>query len=643
MVKTIKAYIKKENEYTNSIMAQTSELQNKIYNEIKNRYKSISFSNVIKIKEYEYYWKIKNGAQYKTYFRKNSLNKKEELILDLNKIAEGHKYFLFDDFKISTNNTFIAYSVNTTGTEEYITYIKKISTDKIIKKITGVWELEWLDDNTIVYTTIDKIYRSYRAYISNFIDKFKKNKLLYEEKNAYYYLSVKKSESEKFLFLYSIGIDSTEIRFIQIGDYKNDLKLFNKNKKSICYIEQFGKYFYMLTNENAPNFKLVRTPVNNKLKENWKTLIPNNKNNKLDSFKVFRNYIVIKVISDATNKIIVLNIVTGTKKFIKMPQKMCTVSFDTYQDFNSKNLRLIYSSFTIPKSLLEYDMDNNILKLNEIDKIKKYNSSNYKTEKIYATAKDGNKIPISIIYKKELNRNKRQPMLLWGYGAYGICYLPTFSVERLSLLDRGVIFGIAHIRGGSEKGSRWYQEGKLLKKKNTFNDFVACAEHLIAKRYTSKELLVIEGASAGGLLIGSVINKRPELFKAAVMTSPVVELLSKISDKKRPFTIREYKEWGNPNKKKYYNYIKSYSPYENIKSQRYPNILVIIGINDVKVYYLEVLKFIAKMRKMKSDNNLLLLRINISGGHVMSSKNEERYKSLAFKYAFILMTLGIKH
>ena len=581
--------------------------------------------------------------QYKTYFRKKSLSKNEELVLDFNKIAKEHKYFLIDDLKVSTNNTFVAYSINTTGTEKYVAYIKNIETDKIIQKITGIWELEWLDDSTLIYTTINKNYRSYKAYSSKFVDRFSKNKLLYEEKDASYYLSIKKSESKKFLFLYSIGVDSTKIRYINIEKNKDKFKpIITKKNKCINYIEHFDKYFYILTNENAPNFKLVRMPINNKIKENWKILIPNNKNNKLDSFKVFYNYIAIKSISNATNKITILNIVTGSKKFIKMPENMCTISFDEYQEFNNKKLHLIYSSFTIPKSLLEYNMETDTLKFNSTYKVKDYDSSNYKTEKIYATAKDGNKIPISIIYKKKLEKNGKRPLLLWGYGAYGICYLPTFSVERLSLLDRGIIFGIAHVRGSSDKGNWWYHDGKLLKKKNTFDDFITCAEYLIAKKYTSKNLLVIEGGSAGGLLIGSVINKKPELFKTAVMTSPLVDLLNKMLNKKHPFTIREYKEWGDPNKKRYYKYIKSYSPYENIKQQKYPNILAITGMNDVKVYYEEVLKFIAKMRKMKIDNNLLLLKINSSGGHVMSSGNEDRYRSIAFKYAFILMTLGIK-
>ena len=269
--KQFKEYIKQENEYTASIMARTSELQEKIYNEIKNRYKNIDFSEIIKINEYQYYWKIKNGMQYKTYFRKKSLSKNEELVLDFNKIAKEHKYFLIDDLKVSTNNTFVAYSINTTGTEKYVAYIKNIETDKIIQKITGIWELEWLDDSTLIYTTINKNYRSYKVYSSKFVDRFSKNKLLYEEKGASYYLSIKKSESKKFLFLYSIGVDSTKIRYINIEKNKDKFKpIITKKNKCINYIEHFDKYFYILTNENAPNFKLVRMPINNKIKENWK-------------------------------------------------------------------------------------------------------------------------------------------------------------------------------------------------------------------------------------------------------------------------------------------------------------------------------------------------------------------------------------
>ena len=320
--KRVKEYIKKENNYTDLIMAQTAELQKNIHNEIKKRCENVNFSDVIKINEYFYYWRIKKGMQYKVYFRKKFASKKEEVVLDLNKIAKGHKYFLIDDFKISKNNTFVAYLINTTGTEKYVMYIKKIATRKIIQKIVGVWDLEWLDDNTLIYTTIDKRYRSYKAYISKYTHKFKKNKLLYEEKDASYYLSIKKSGNGEFIFLYSIGINSTEIRYINIENYENGFKLlFKRDKKNIYYIEYFDKYFYILTNVNAPNFKLVRTPINNKLMKKFEVLIPNNKNNKLESFKVFRGYIAVISISNATNKIIILNILTRSKRFIKTPIK----------------------------------------------------------------------------------------------------------------------------------------------------------------------------------------------------------------------------------------------------------------------------------------------------------------------------------
>jgi len=549
-------------------------------------------------------------------------------------------------YKVSPNNKYLAYSVDTDGSETYTINIKNLQTGELFpEKITNAYEsLEWANDNeTFFYTVLDTANRPFQAYKHILGTEPKKDTLVYDEKDEAFYLSLSKTKNKNYILFNSGSQISSEVSYLEADKQSGPLTIISPRIKGVeYYVENHDNDFYIQTNENAPNFKLMITPVSNTSKENWKEIIPHFNTVKIDNIQSFKNFLVVTERENAIKKILIINLSNYELKYVDFPEPVYNVELAANPDYESSTLRFIYESFTTPVSVYDYDMEKHtrvLLKQREI--LGGYEPGNYEAERVYAKATDGTIIPISLVHKKGFIKDGNSPLHLYAYGSYGISSDIDFDSTRLSLLNRGFTFAIAHIRGGGDMGKQWYEDGKFLKKKNTFTDFIACAEHLINEKYTSKDKLVISGGSAGGMLMGAVTNMRPDLFKAVVADVPFVDVINTMMDPTLPLTVIEYDEWGDPNKKEFFDYMKSYSPYDNVQAQTYPNMLVTAGLNDPRVGYWEPAKFVAKIRTMKTDNNLLLLKTNMGAGHGGASGRYEYLKDVAFQYAFFLDRLGI--
>ncbi len=640
------AYLEAENAYTKAEMKHTEGLQEKLYSEILGRIQQTDESVPTKRDDYVYYTRTEEGKQYSIYCRKLLSNDaKEEVLLDGNKMAEGKKYFRVGNFAPSPNHNLLAYSVDTEGDEAYTIHVMDLHTGKLLADAipNTYYSLEWANDNaTFFYTVLDAAKRPYKVFRHTL--GVEKNTLVCHETDERFTVELEKTRSRAYILI-NIGSSLTsEVRYLKADRPKGRFAtLLPRIQETEYDVTHHGDSWFIRTNDGAKTFRLVEAPVKDPSRENWKEVIAARKESTLESVTAFKDDLVTEERDQGLIRIRIQNFTTSDVHYVEFTEPVYTASLGANAEYATKLLRFNYTSLVTPDSVFDYKMDTRERTLKKQQPVLGgYDSSKYQSERIYATSADGVKVPISLVYKKGLVQNGSAPMLLYGYGSYGISMDPTFSAARLSLLDRGMIYAIAHIRGGADLGKPWHEDGRLLIKKNTFHDFVACAEYLIAEKYTSPEHLSIMGGSAGGLLMGAVTNMRPDLFRAVVAKVPFVDALNTMLDASLPLTVGEYEEWGNPNEKPYYDYIKSYAPYENVAAKEYPAMLITAGLNDPRVSYWEPAKWAAKLRAMKTDKHPLLLKTNMGSGHFGSSGRYEYIKETAFDYAFLLSALGIE-
>lgn len=633
-------YLKAENKYTDAMTEHLKPLQDELYKEMIGRINEDDASVPVKDDEYYYYSRMEKGKNYAINCRKKgSLDAKEEIILDENILAEGKEYFSVGALEMSPDHKLMAYAIDVNGSEEYDIYIKNLETGEMltdeIENTAG--NIVWANNNTtFYYTMLDETHRPFQLYRHDLGKN--DNKLVFEELDGAYFLYPFKDKSEQFIYVYLGSKVTTEMHFMNADNPDDNFKVIQPRKQGMEYsVASHGTDFYVLTNDNALNFKLMKTSVNTPSMENWQEVMPHDDKVLLSSVETFENHLVIYGRKGGFKHIHITDLRTNKSHEVAFPEPVYTYSSSENPTFEGSIIRFTYSSMITPRTVYDYDMDSKKLTTKKVYEVKGgYDKSDYVVERVEATAADGTKIPMSVAYKKGVKRDGTNPCYLYAYGSYGSSTEPYFSTIRVSLLDRGFVFAIAHIRGGSEMGRKWYEDGKFLKKKNTFTDFINCAEHLVKEKYTNSDKLAIAGGSAGGLLMGAVLNMRPDLFNTVVAHVPFVDVINTMLDETIPLTVVEYEEWGNPNDKIYFDYMLSYSPYDNVEAKDYPNILITAGLNDPRVQYWEPAKWTAKLRDMKTNENTLLLKTNMGAGHGGASGRYEALKEYAFEYAFVL-------
>jgi oligopeptidase B len=644
------AYLNEENAYHKSKLAHTETLQRSLFEEMKGRIKEDDEGVPYFKGGYFYYHRYIKGAEYPLYCRKKgSLEAEEEVILNVNELARGHEFFQIGGLGTSEDQQMLAYSFDNVGRRIYQLTFKKLNGSEVlqdeISEVTGnfVWDNE---GNSIFYSKQDPhTLRPFQVYRHILGTSQENDQLIYEETDETFTCHVSKSKSKEYIFLVSESTVSSEYRFIPASNPDTAPTLIQARQRDLEYDVDHGEGdFLILTNaHSSKNFKLVKAPVGQPGIENWVDFIPHNEFVLLEGFEVFKNHLVVQERFNGQTRLELRNWEGKEKHIIRMDDPTYTVWIGNNPEYYTQVLRFGYNSLTTPGSVFDYDMvshERTLMKQQEV--VGGHNPKDYGSERVWARAEDGTEIPISLVYKKALfKKNGSSPLLLYAYGSYGLSMDPTFSSNRLSLLDRGMVFAIAHIRGGQEMGRYWYEQGKLLHKKNTFTDYISCAEHLIREGYAAKAQLFGMGGSAGGLLMGTVINWRPDLFKGVVAAVPFVDVVTTMLDETIPLTTGEFDEWGNPKDKIYYDYMLSYSPYDNVKAQDYPHLLVTSGLHDSQVQYWEPTKWVAKLREMKTDNHLLLLYTNMEAGHGGASGRYKALKELAMEYAFILNLAGL--
>jgi oligopeptidase B len=642
------AYLEEENAYTKAMMADAEDLQTELYEEMKGRIKETDTSAPVKIDDYYYYSRTEEGKQYPIYCRKRDrLDNKEEVLLDHNELAKDHTFLDLGVFEVSPDHQLLAYSINTDGSERYTVCVKDLTTGELLTDVVEntYYSLEWRNDSrSFFYTTLDDAMRPSDVHVHTLGTDSREDTPVFSESDERFFVSVSKSRSKKYIFIESGSKVTTEVYFLDADIADTALKVISPRQQGHeYYVEHHDESFFILTNDQGQNFRLVKTPVTAAGSDDWTEVISHRDEVMLDSFDVFKDYLVLYELVNGLINVRIQHFGDQSEHYVQFSEEVYAVRGVDNPTFDTVTLRLAYSSLVTPESVYDYRMDTKerqLVKQEEV--LGGYDSMQYETKRVWATAADGARIPISLAYKKaSLQTGRPNPCWLYGYGSYGMVLSPSFSANRISLLDRGFIFAIAHIRGGGEKGRGWYQAGKYLQKENTFSDFIASAEHLITEGYTSKEELMVCGRSAGGLLIGSVLNKRPELFKAAIADVPFVDVMTTMLDPTIPLTVTEYEEWGNPNDKEYYTYMRSYSPYDNVRAGDYPHLLVTAGLNDPRVQYWEPAKWVAKLRTAKTDNNTLLLKTEMEQGHMGASGRYDLLKEIAFEYAFALKILSV--
>lgn len=642
-------YLKAENQYLDQMMADTKDLQENLFQEMKARIKEKDESVPVFKNGYYYYTKTEEGKQYFKYCRKKgSLNAPEEILLDVDKMAEGKAYYSATGFSISPDNQWLAFGVDDVSRRQYKIYFKNLKTGEIIDdNITNTsGQAVWAKDNqTIFYTANNPETLLSEKIVRHSVGKNSStDQIVYEEKDKSNYIWVSKSKNGEYIIITSQATTSSESLYLKADTPFESFKVFQPRMKNVLYsIIPLENKFLVFTNKDALNFQIMETPLNKTRVENWKTFIPHRKNVLLEEIEVFKNYFVIDEKSNGLSQLVVIDRKTGKKENIKFDEPAYTIYSSANPEYNTDNFRFGYTSMITPTAQYEQNLKTKkrtLLKQQEV--LGGYDKTQYVTERLWATAKDGVKIPISIVYKKDFKKDGKQPLLLYAYGSYGSSMYANFSSTLLSLLNRGFAFAIAHIRGGQEMGRQWYEDGKMMKKKNTFTDFISAGEFLVKEKYTSPNHLYAQGGSAGGLLMGAIMNIKPELWNGIISQVPFVDVVNTMLDETIPLTTNEYDEWGNPNQEEAYHYMKSYSPYENIERKKYPNTLVTTGLHDSQVQYFEPAKWVAKLRDMKTDNNLLLLKTDMAYGHGGASGRFDYLKDVALVYAFMLKLEGIK-
>jgi oligopeptidase B len=641
-------YLKAENEYTDTVMTSTKGLQQSLYDEIIGRIKEDDESYPTFKNGYYYYNRTEKGKQYSTYCRKkSSLNAPEEIIFDVNKMAEGKQAFIFIDYIISPDNNKVAFLYNETGSyAEFIMKVKDLNTGQIIGfTVEGAASAAWANDNkTLFYSTIDNTLRSNRIFRQQLFED--KNTLIYEEKDPKFSVYVSNDKRNEYVFISSSSSTTSEEQFISADLPLSPFKMFIPRIQDTDYSVYPHKdmFFVHYKDKENLNGKIYTTPLTGyEDKKSWKEFLPHDNSVRIESLDVLDKYVTLELRKNGLNEIHLKSINSEDNKVISFPEPVYNVSLIGNPEYDSLSIRYSYTSLNRPNTLYSFDIttgNSTVLKVQEIPS--GFDPDKYVVERLWATTDDGLQVPMAIVYKKGLKKDGSNPALLYSYGSYGMSSDAYFRSSMYSLIDRGFVFGIAQIRGGSDLGEQWYEDGKLLKKKNTFNDFIACTEKLINEGYTSSQKLAAMGGSAGGLLMGAIANMRPDLYQTIVAQVPFVDVVNTMLDKMLPLTTGEYEEWGNPEEEEYFNYILSYSPYDNIKQKNYPNMLITGGLNDSQVLFHEPTKYTAKLRANKTDNNLLLLHMNMDSGHGGATGRYDGIKDVAFEFAFILNRVGIE-
>lgn len=645
-------YLNAENAYTKEVMQHTEAFQKDLFEEMKARIKEDDASVPYKLNGYWYITRYEKGEDYPVYLRKKeSLDAPEEILFNCNEMAKGLTYFNLGSMSVSPDNSLVSFSIDTVGRRQYSIQIKNLVTGDIYpdKIVNATGSSTWANDNkTLFYSMKDEVtLRSHKIFKHKLHTDFKDDIEVYYEADETFNTFVYKSKSKKYLIIGSSSTLSSEYRILNADTPDAEFKMFQERKRDFEYnIAHYNDSFYIISNcDGATNFKLLKTSEHQTEKKYWKDVIPHRKDVLLEDIEIFKDYLVVNERENGLNKMRIISWDGSEDYFLPFESETYTAYLGSNPDFDSPVLRYSYTSLTEPSSVIDYNFKSKQSEIKKEQEVlgNKFNKKNYISERIWATARDGVKIPMSIVYKKGTKLDGTSPLLQYAYGSYGSTIDPSFSSVRLSLLDRGFIYAIAHIRGGEYLGRDWYENGKLLTKLNTFYDFIDCSKHLIAQKYTSSKHLYASGGSAGGLLMGAIINMNPELYNGVLAAVPFVDVVTTMLDDTIPLTTGEYDEWGNPNELEYYNYMKSYSPYDNVVAKKYPNMLVTTGLHDSQVQYWEPAKWVAKLRDLKTDQNKLLLFTDMDAGHGGASGRFESLKEVALEYAFLLDLEGQKH
>lgn len=638
-------YLERENDYYQKMTAHTLSFQDQLYNEMRGRIKEDDNSVPYFLNGYWYITRYELNKDYPIYTRKKgALTAEEEILFDCNKMAEGHDYFRLVGISVSPDNTKVAFGVDTVSRRQYTIQVKNLLSEEILKtkidNTTGgsVWAA---DNKSLFYNKKDpQTLRSEAVYKHDVSLPKQKDQLVFEEEDETFSVYVSKSKSQEYLFISSFSTLTSEHRFVKSNSPNDEFKIFQNRITGMEYsLDHFGDHFYIHTNyDGAKNFKVMQTNVDKTSIEHWQDLLPHREDTLIEDFDLFENYWLVNERENGLSKVRVIHWDGSSDYYLPMNDETYTLYISYNPEFKSDTFRYVYNSMTTPASVIEFNTINKETTVLKTQQVLggKFDKDNYISKRLWAEARDGKKIPISIVYHKDTELSADTPILQYAYGSYGSTIDPSFSSTRLSLLDRGFAFAITHIRGGEYLGRQWYEEGKLLKKKNTFQDFVDCSNFLIEKKYTSANHLYAYGGSAGGLLMGAVINMAPELYNGVIAAVPFVDVVTTMLDETIPLTTSEFDEWGNPKEKVYYDYMLSYSPYDQIKPMNYPNLLVTSGFHDSQVQYFEPTKWVAKIRSMKTDKNLLFLDTNMMAGHSGASGRFDGLKELAKKFAFII-------
>ncbi|HRQ37155.1 MAG TPA: S9 family peptidase [Chloroflexota bacterium] len=636
------AYLAAENAYMQAMMAHTEPLQDKLYQEMVGRIQETDSTVPVRLGDNYYYTRTEAGLQYEIHCRKvGSLDAPEEILIDENALAEGQPYFKMGIFKPSPDQKILAYSTDTSGGERYTMHFKNLDTGELLpdQVPNTSYTAEWGNDNqTIFYTVQNEEWRNYQLRRHTLGTDTAHDPVLHQEDDALFNVMVSKTKDKAYLLLIIFSLESSEEHFLDANQPLGTFQRFHPRQERVQYFlfHRQGT-FYIHTNEQAPNFKVMTTPAGQPEKSNWQTFIPHNPERFIETLDLFDGHLAVYGRANGLRTLQIHTFADGLTRDVPFPEPVYSYTRADNPESNTNKLRFVYQSLTTADTTYDLNMDDLAREFKkQLPVLGGYEASDYVTERIWATAVDGTKIPISLVYRQGVPRNSQTPCLLYAYGSYGANMEPRFDQKRLCLIDRGFIYAIAHIRGGQEMGRHWYDQGKWLHKKNTFTDFIACAEHLIAQNYTSADRLAIMGRSAGGLLMGAVTVMRPDLFKVVVAGVPFVDVVTTMLDESIPLTTGEFEEWGNPKIKEYFDYMLSYSPYDNTTAQAYPHLLITCGLNDPRVQYWEPAKWAAKLRTVKTDNNHLLLKTFMGAGHFSSSGRYDYLKDTAFEYAFIL-------
>jgi oligopeptidase B len=648
-------YLRAESDYQEEVMQHTKPLQDGLFLEMKGRIKETDTSAPEKRGDYFYYIRTEAGKQYPIFCRrKGALDAPEQILLDQNQVAEGKTFCRIGAFSVSPDGNKLAYSVDPDGSEKCVLYIKNLVDSTLFpEQFENTWGsvydhngVEWANDSqTFFYLTLDAAQRPYKLWRHTLGADPASDPLLFHEDDETFFLFLLKSRSEKFIMTYHYSTVTREMRFLPADDFNADLKVLHPRERGLeYYAEHHGDSFFIIANENAKNFKLLRAPVSAPGKANWVEVIPHREDTLIENVNAFRDYLVLEERRGGLKQLRISGPDgVSNARYVEFPEPAYTLFAEKNPEFDAPAFRFEYTSLVTPLSVIDFHIDSGkweVVKEQEIPS--GYDKTRFVSERVFAVAPDGTQVPMSIVYKKGLPRDGENPCLLYSYGSYGASTDPAFNANRLSLLERGYIFAIGHIRGGSEMGRAWYEGGKMLNKRNTFTDFIACAEYLIREKYTSTPKLAIQGGSAGGLLVGAAMTMRPDLFGAVIAKVPFVDVINTMSDASIPLTTLEYDQWGNPDDKEYFDYMMSYSPYDNVRATEYPHLLITTGLNDPRVAYWEPAKFAAKLRELKEDDRLLLLKTNFDAGHAGASGRYDYLKEIAFDFAFLIDRLGTR-